>query len=91
MQKLREMPDGDGTMLDHSILLFGSNMSNSNSHNQFPLPTLVLGGGCGQDQGRPAPRLSRAHAARELLLTLLQRAGVSVDKVGDSVGEMTEV
>ena len=51
------MPDGDGSMLDHSILLYGSNMSNSNAHNQFPLPTAVVGGGCGKLQGRPAPEL----------------------------------
>ena len=45
------MPDGDGSMLDHSILLYGSNMSNSNAHNHFPLPTLVVGGGCGKLKG----------------------------------------
>src|SRR4029450_13298753 len=48
LAKLAAMPDGDGSMLDHSILLYGSNMSNSNAHNHAPLPTLVVGGGCGK-------------------------------------------
>ena len=48
LDTLAKMPDGDGSMLDHSILLYGSNMSNSNAHNQYPLPTAVLGGGCGR-------------------------------------------
>ena len=51
VQKLADTPDGDGSLLDHSILLYGSNMSNSNAHNQFPLPTAVIGGGCGKLKG----------------------------------------
>ena len=51
LTKLAAMPDGDGSMLDHSILLYGSNMSNSNAHDEFPLPTLVVGGGCGKLKG----------------------------------------
>src|SRR5262249_36473955 len=45
VKKMSEMPDGDGTMLDNSILLFGSNMSNSNLHDHFPLPTAIVGKG----------------------------------------------
>src|SRR6478752_5456982 len=44
LQKLNTTKDGDGTLLDHSLILYGSNMSNSNAHNHFPLPTLVVGG-----------------------------------------------
>ena len=51
LTKLAAMPDGDGSVLDHSILLYGSNMSNSNQHDEFPLPTLVVGGGCGKLKG----------------------------------------
>jgi hypothetical protein len=51
LAKLAAMPDGDGSMLDHSILLYGSNMSNSNAHNHFPLPTMIVGGGCGKLKG----------------------------------------
>ena len=52
-------------MLDNSIFLYGSNMSNSNQHNQFPLPTLVFGGGAGAIKGSQHLRLSGSHAARE--------------------------
>ena len=65
LAKLAAMPDGDGSMLDHSILLYGSNMSNSNAHNQFPLPTLVVGGGCGKLKGNQHLRYPDQHAARE--------------------------
>ena len=65
VQKLADMPDGDGSMLDHSILLYGSNMSNSNAHDHFPLPSAVLGGGCGHDQRRPAFALSGPHTGRQ--------------------------
>ena len=51
VKKLADMPDGDGSMLDHSILVYGSNMSNSNAHDHFPLPMAVVGGGCGKLKG----------------------------------------
>ena len=65
LAKLAAMPDGDGSMLDHSIILYGSNMSNSNAHNHYPLP--IAGGRrrLRQAQGRPAPEVSRADAAGE--------------------------
>src|SRR4029079_9203019 len=47
IDKMAATPDGDGSLMDHTILLFGSNMSNSNAHNHFPLPNLVVGGGAG--------------------------------------------
>ena len=45
LEKMRSTPDGDGSLLDHTIVLFGSNMSNSNLHDHFPLPNLVMAGG----------------------------------------------
>ena len=51
LDKLAKTQDGDGSLLDHSVLLYGSNMSNSNLHNHFPLPNLVLGGGAGALKG----------------------------------------
>src|SRR5215471_15059096 len=51
VDKLKKTPDGDGTLLDHSVLLYGSNMSNSNAHNHFPLPNLLIGGGQGRLEG----------------------------------------
>ncbi len=91
LQKLAAMPDGDGgSVLDNSIFLFGSNMSNSNSHNNFPLPTLVAGRGGGIKGGQHLKYPDRTPLAN-LLLTLLHRAGVPVESVGDSTGELAEV
>ncbi len=92
LQKLEAMPDGDGgSMLDNSIFLYGSNMSNSNLHNQFPLPSLVVGHGAGTiTGGQHLPYPDRTPLAN-LLLTLLVRAGVPIESVGDSTGELSEV
>jgi hypothetical protein len=91
VQKLSDMPDGDGSMLDHSILLYGSNMSNSNAHDHFPLPMAVLGGGCGKIRGGQHLRYPDRTPVSNLLVTVLNRAGVPVESIGDSTGEVTEV
>ena len=91
LAKLAAMPDGDGSMLDHSILLYGSNMSNSNAHNHFPLPTLVVGGGCGKLKGNQHLKYPDQTQLANLLLTLLQRAGVPEEKVGNSSGVFSEI
>jgi hypothetical protein len=85
------MPDGDGSMLDHSILLYGSNMSNSNLHNQYPLPTAIVGTGCGRIRGGQHINFAARTPLANVLLTILQRAGVEIDKVGDSTGAIAEV
>lgn len=90
-KKLQATPDGDGSLLDHSIILYGSNMSNSNLHNHFPLPNLVLGGGAGRIQGGRHLRYEDHTPMSNLLLTLLDRAGVPMDSLGDSTGKMAEL
>ena len=92
MTKLTKIPDGDGgSILDNSIFLYGSNMSNSNQHNQFPLPTLVFGGGGGAIKGHQHLVYPDRTPLANLLFTLLLRAGVPVEKVGDSTSELAEV
>jgi hypothetical protein len=92
LAKLAATPDGDrGSILDNSVFLYGSNMSNSNNHDSFPLPTLVFGGAGGKIKGNQHVRYADHTPIGNLLLTLLLRAGVDVDKVGDSTGELTEV
>jgi hypothetical protein len=91
LEKLAAMPDGEGTMLDHSILLYGSNMSNSNIHNQYPLPTAIVGGGCGKIRGGQHILFKERTPLANALLTILQRAGVRIEKVGDSTGAIAEV
>jgi hypothetical protein len=91
VQKLSETPDGDGSLLDHSILLYGSNMSNSNAHDHFPLPAAVIGGGCGKLDGGQHLRYPDRTPVSNLVVTLLDRAGVPVESLGDSTGELAEV
>ena len=91
LAKLAAMPDGDGSMLDHSMFLYGSNMSNSNAHNHFPLPTLVVGGGCGRLKGGQHLKYPDQTQLSNLLLTLLDRAGIPEEKIGNSTGVMSEL
>jgi hypothetical protein len=91
LTKLANTPDGDGSLLDHAIILYGSNMSNSDRHNQFPLPTAIVGGGCGKLKGGQHLRYPDHTPIANVLLTLLDRAGVPIEKIGDSNGKLTEV
>src|SRR6185295_8214587 len=70
LTKLAAMPDGDGSVLDHSILLYGSNMSNSNAHDEYPLPTIVVGGGAGKVKGNQHLRYPDKTPLANLLQTL---------------------
>jgi hypothetical protein len=90
LDKLAKMPDGDGTMLDHSLFLYGSNMSNSNAHNHYPLPTSLVGGWKTVKGGQhivPAEHTPLSN----VLLTMLDRAGIPQDKIGDSTAKFQEV
>ena len=91
LDKLSKMPDGDGTMLDHSMILFGSNMGNSNAHNNFPLPSALVGGGCGKLKGNMHLRVPDKTPHANLLLTMLERAGVPETAVGDSQTTFSEL
>jgi hypothetical protein len=92
LSKLAEIPDGDGaSILDSSIFMYGSNMSNSNSHNNFPLPTLVLGKAGGRIKGNQHLRYPDHTPLANLLVTLLNRAQIPTESIGDSTGEFAEV
>jgi hypothetical protein len=90
LEKLHKMPDGDGTMLDHSLILYGSNMSNSNAHNHDPLPTALVGGWKSVKGGQHLKYPDQTPLAN-MLLTILDRAGVPEEKFGDSSGKFKEV
>jgi Protein of unknown function (DUF1552) len=90
LDKLAKMPDGDGTMLDHSLFLYGSNMSNSNAHNHYPLPTSIVGGWKTVKGGQHLSPAEHTPLAN-VLLTMLDRVGVTQDKIGDSTGKLLEV
>ena len=84
-----EMPDGDGTMLEHSLFLYGSNMSNSNAHNHYPLPTSFVGGWKTVKGNRHVVSPEKTPLAN-VLLTFLDRVNVGADKVGDSTGKLVD-
>ena len=92
VKKMAETPDGQGSLLDHSIFMYGSNMSNSDLHNNYPEPNSVVGGGNGKMKlGGKHLVLPERTPIANLHLTLLQRVGVERDKFGDSTGTIAEV
>ncbi len=91
VERLKNTPDGDGSLLDHSILLYGSNMADSNLHNADPLPAVVFGHGYGRIKGGQHLAYKQDTPHANLILTLLERAGVPRESIGDSTGELSEV
>ena len=91
IKRLSETKDGNGTLLEHAIILYGSNMSNSDLHNNDPLPSAVLGLGCGKLKGGQHVHYPQDTPHANLLLTLLQRAGVPAKSHGISTGTLAEV
>jgi hypothetical protein len=85
LEKLSATPDGDGTLLDHSLILYGSGMSDGNAHNHTPLPLVLAGGASGRLEGGRHIAATRATHAN-LLLALLDKLGVEADRFGDSTG-----
>ena len=91
LEKLDATSDGDGSLLDNSVILYGSNMSNSNAHDHFPLPNVVVGRGRGRIAGGRHLRYPDHTPMTNLLLTLAHKAGVRVEELGDSTGTMAEL
>jgi hypothetical protein len=91
LKKMQSIPDGDGTLLDHSLLLYGSNMSNSNAHNHFPLPNLVVGGASGRHTGGRHLKYPDHTPMTNLILGMLDKVGVPMDTLGDSTGSLLEL
>ena len=86
--KLQETPDGDGSLLDHMTILYGSGISNSQAHSNNNLPLLLLGGGNGTLNGGQHLVYEGRPSNANLLVTLMDKLGVPVDKVGGSTGEL---
>ncbi|HEX5419159.1 MAG TPA: DUF1552 domain-containing protein, partial [Gammaproteobacteria bacterium] len=91
LKRLDAVQDGDGTLLDNTMLLYGSNMSNSNAHNHFPLPNFVVGGGMGRLKGGQHVKCPDHTPMTNLLLTMLHKADVPLEKLGDSTGTIAEL
>jgi hypothetical protein len=91
LDKLKNTPDGDGSLLDHMTLLYGSNMSNSNAHDHFPLPNLVVGGAAGKMTGGRHLRYPDRTPMTNLLVTMLDKVGVKQESLGDSSGVLANL
>jgi hypothetical protein len=89
--KLAATPDGDGSLLDHSLLMYGSNMSNSDRHNNYPLPNILVGGAAGRLNGGRHVELPEHTPLTNLLLTVLNKAGLDMPSFADSTGEIAGV
>ena len=88
LAKLRAAPDGDGSLLDHTTILNGSGISNSTSHAAENLPLLVVGGGAGSLKGGRHLAYSGEPPMANLLVTLMDKLGVPVERLGGSTGEL---
>jgi hypothetical protein len=86
MDKLAATPDGDGSLLDHSLVVYGSGMANPNQHDHDPLPVLVAGGASGRLQGGRHVRAAEGTPFANLLVTVLDKVDVPVASFGDSTG-----
>src|SRR5215510_4504196 len=88
LAKLRATPDGDGSLLDHMTILYGSGISNSNQHSGVDLPILVMGGGAGTLRGGRHLQYSDKPSNANLLVTLMDKMGVPVERLGNSTGKL---
>jgi hypothetical protein len=91
LDKLKSTPDGEGTLLDHTTLLYGCGISDSNLHTHDNLPILLIGGGAGRLKGGRHVRVVKDTPLTNLQLTLLNTIGVPLDNLGDSTGRVNLV
>jgi hypothetical protein len=89
LEKLRSTADGDGTLLDHSVVVYGSGLSDGNQHNHTDLPVILAGGASGRLKGGRHIRNAKNTAMANLLVAVLDKLEVPTDKFGDSTGEVS--
>jgi len=88
LEKLKSTPDGDGSLLDHSMVLYGSSMSNGNQHDHDPLPVIVAGGAAGQMEGGRHMQYAPHTPMSNLLLAMLGKLGIEQPAHGDSTARL---
>ena len=88
LERLKATPDGEGNLLDNSLILYGSSISDGNLHTHHDLPIVLAGGGGGQVKGNRHLRFPKETPLNNLLLSMVNKAGVPVEKFGDSTGTM---
>jgi len=88
IDRMKSTPDGDGTLLDHSMILYGSSISDGNRHTHTNLPLALIGGGGGKLKGGRHVRYGEDTPMNNLLLSMLDKSGVPTEKLGDSTGKL---
>ena len=91
IDRLANTPDGDGSLLDHSILLYGTGMGDGDHHTPYNLPVILMGGGCGELEGGRHMSYAMHTPFMNLGVTLLDKVGVHVDSIADSTGRLTDL
>jgi hypothetical protein len=91
VKRLEATKDGSGTLLDHATILFGSNMSDSNRHNNDPLPSVIVGHAHGRIKGGLHVKYPQDSPHADLLQTIFDRNNIPVKSIGDSKGPLSEV
>jgi hypothetical protein len=91
LERLKATPDGNGSLLDHSAILYGSGIGNPNIHDHTDLPVLVAGGAAGGMKGNRLIRYKEPVPLANLHLALLDKVGVKIDSFADSTGKITEL
>jgi len=91
LEKLKATPDGDGSLLDHSMIMLGSGMGNPDVHNHINLPIIVAGGGAGKMKGGRHIKYDEPTPLANLHLTLLDKVGIHLDKFADSRGRVDQL
>src|ERR1700704_2339968 len=86
LDKLQKTPDGDGTLLDHSLVLYGSAMGDAHQHNHYPLPIVLAGGASGKLKGGRHIRNTPETTMSNLLVAILDKLDIPTEKFGDSTG-----
>jgi hypothetical protein len=86
LERLKSTPDGDGSLLDHSIILYGSGMSESDTHSRLNLPTLLVGGGAGQMKGNRHVQAGKETPIANMMVSLANKFDCGLEKFGISTG-----
>jgi hypothetical protein len=90
LEKLRATPDGDGSLLDHTVMMYGTGMGDCNAHDPRNVPLVLAGGRSAQLKGGRHIRYAKETPLANLHLTLLDKFGVQMDRMGDSTGRLDD-
>jgi len=88
LERLRSVPDGDGSLLDHALIMYGSGMSNGNGHTPYPLPCMLVGGAAGQVRGNRHVVAPEQSPNANLMLAIADKFGLELDRFGVSTGRV---